>query len=57
VIHAALAWQGAAEVDVIERVDRIGVTVAGVLEEAERRGLLPVQVALEQAEALIAHRH
>jgi leucine dehydrogenase len=57
VIHAALAWQGAAEVDVIERVDRIGVTVAGVLQEAERRGLLPVQVALEQAEALIAHRH
>lgn len=53
VIHAALAWQQAEEVEIGERVDRIGDTVRGVLEVAQQRQLLPVQVALDRARTLL----
>lgn len=53
VIHAALAWQQTDETEIGERVDRIGDTVRGVLEVADQRSLLPVQVALDRAKALL----
>ncbi|MEE4301080.1 MAG: amino acid dehydrogenase, partial [Pseudomonadales bacterium] len=51
VIHAALAWSGAPPEEVSTRVEAIGATVAEVLAGAERRGLLPLQVAAELAAA------
>lgn len=51
VIHAALAWSGATPEEVYARVEAIGATVAEVIAAAERRGMLPLQVAAELAEA------
>ena len=51
VIHAALAWSRASTDEIGARVERIGATVAEVLARAGERGLLPVQVAVELAEA------
>lgn len=54
VIHAALAWSGATPAEIGARVEAIGATVGKVLAGARRRGLLPLQVAAEIAEARLA---
>jgi len=53
VIHAALAWQGEDTDRIRHRVEAIGATTRGVLEEAARRNLPPVRVALDQAREII----
>lgn len=53
VIHAALAWQGEDAERIRERVETIGTTVRGVLEQARERDQLPVRVALDQAREII----
>jgi len=45
VIHAALAWADGSEAEICARVDRIGETVAEVLEQAESQGERPLDVA------------
>lgn len=53
VIHAALSWQGEDADRIRRRVEAIGDTTRGVLEEAAERGQLPVRVALDQARAIL----
>ena len=54
VIHAALAWAERSETEICNRVERIGDTVAEVLEQAEQRGLAPLTVAHALVEKRLA---
>ena len=54
VIHAALAWAERSETEICNRVERIGDTVAEVLEQAEQRGLSPLAVAHSLVERRLA---
>lgn len=53
VIHAALAWQGESATAIGERVDRIGTTVADILERAKSTRSLPEITALNLARRLL----
>ncbi|MCC5888143.1 MAG: Glu/Leu/Phe/Val dehydrogenase [Gammaproteobacteria bacterium] len=53
VIHAALAWQGESATAIGQRVDRIGATVADILERARSTGTLPETTAVDLARSLL----